>query len=187
MPACLRRPAFSACSAEPFRAGSATAGTTGCCSLWYYGLRGLSLLYLPFAFDLSFYGLSLFCGFYGLDGSPRSRRPCGWRRRHFWRRAWPDHVRVDRRRPPARRRVRGVSLPGVLRTNLGELSRSLHAFRPALPCRRIAAVADDRPQLRQSSTRSGRRGVAVNARAAGWGVRRLWHWTRQEAINCGIE
>jgi sugar phosphate permease len=34
---------------------------------WYYGLRGLSLLYLPFAFDISFYGLSLFALFYGLD------------------------------------------------------------------------------------------------------------------------
>ena len=33
----------------------------------YYGLRGLSLLYLPFSFDLSFYGLSLFAVFYGLD------------------------------------------------------------------------------------------------------------------------
>jgi len=34
---------------------------------WYYGLRGLSLLYLPFAFDMSFVGLSVFCIFYGLD------------------------------------------------------------------------------------------------------------------------
>jgi sugar phosphate permease len=33
----------------------------------YYGLRGLSLLYLPFAFDMSFYGLTLFSVFYGLD------------------------------------------------------------------------------------------------------------------------
>ena len=33
---------------------------------WYYGLRGLSLLYLPFT-DFSFYGLSLFALFYGLD------------------------------------------------------------------------------------------------------------------------
>ncbi|PXW59155.1 MFS transporter [Methylobacterium sp. B4] len=33
---------------------------------WYYGLRGLSLLYLPFS-DFSFYGLSLFAVFYGLD------------------------------------------------------------------------------------------------------------------------
>ncbi|MGY3451875.1 MFS transporter [Bradyrhizobium sp. USDA 4353] len=33
---------------------------------WYYGLRGLSLLFLPFT-DFSFYGLSLFAMFYGLD------------------------------------------------------------------------------------------------------------------------
>ena len=33
---------------------------------WYYGLRGLSLLFLPFS-DFSFYGLSLFAIFYGLD------------------------------------------------------------------------------------------------------------------------
>ena len=33
---------------------------------WYYGLRGLSLLYLPFT-TFTFYGLSLFAVFYGLD------------------------------------------------------------------------------------------------------------------------
>ena len=33
---------------------------------WYYGLRGLSLLFLPMS-DFSFYGLSLFAVFYGLD------------------------------------------------------------------------------------------------------------------------
>jgi sugar phosphate permease len=33
---------------------------------WYYGLRGLSLIYLPFS-DFSFYGLSVFAMFYGLD------------------------------------------------------------------------------------------------------------------------
>ena len=33
---------------------------------WYYGLRGLSLLFLPFS-GFSFYGLSLFAMFYGLD------------------------------------------------------------------------------------------------------------------------
>lgn len=33
---------------------------------FYYGLRGLSLLFLPFS-DFSFYGLSLFAMFYGLD------------------------------------------------------------------------------------------------------------------------
>ena len=39
---------------------------------WYYGLRVLSLLFLPFAFDLGFAGfgfagLALFAAFYGLD------------------------------------------------------------------------------------------------------------------------
>ena len=34
---------------------------------WYYALRGLSLIYLPFSFHYSFYGLSLFAMFYGLD------------------------------------------------------------------------------------------------------------------------
>lgn len=33
---------------------------------WYYGLRGLSLVYLPFS-DFTFYGLSIFAVFYGLD------------------------------------------------------------------------------------------------------------------------
>jgi predicted MFS family arabinose efflux permease len=33
---------------------------------WYYGLRGLSLIYLPYS-EYSFYGLSLFAVFYGLD------------------------------------------------------------------------------------------------------------------------
>ncbi|MCC6473432.1 MAG: MFS transporter [Burkholderiales bacterium] len=33
---------------------------------WYYGLRGLSLLYLPYS-DLSWWGLGLFAVFYGLD------------------------------------------------------------------------------------------------------------------------
>jgi MFS family permease len=33
---------------------------------WYYGLRGLSLIYLPFT-DFTFYGLSFFAIFYGLD------------------------------------------------------------------------------------------------------------------------
>ncbi|RKP43967.1 MFS transporter [Trinickia fusca] len=34
---------------------------------WYYGLRGLSLLYLPHAFGIDFFGLPLFAMFYGLD------------------------------------------------------------------------------------------------------------------------
>lgn len=34
---------------------------------WYYGLRGLSLLYLPYAFGFDFFGLPVFTLFYGLD------------------------------------------------------------------------------------------------------------------------
>jgi sugar phosphate permease len=34
---------------------------------WYYGLRGLSLVFLPYAFDVSIFGLSIFAVFYGLD------------------------------------------------------------------------------------------------------------------------
>jgi len=48
---------------------------------WYYGLRGLSLMYLPFALDLSVSGLSLFAVFYGLDwiatGPPTMRLMSG--------------------------------------------------------------------------------------------------------------
>ncbi|HEV7874083.1 MAG TPA: MFS transporter, partial [Enterovirga sp.] len=33
---------------------------------WYYGLRGLSLIFLPFS-PFSFFGLSIFAVFYGLD------------------------------------------------------------------------------------------------------------------------
>ncbi|NIF74341.1 MFS transporter [Burkholderia sp. Ap-962] len=34
---------------------------------WYYGLRGLSLIYLPHAFGIDFFGLPVFAVFYGLD------------------------------------------------------------------------------------------------------------------------
>ena len=34
---------------------------------WYYGLRGLALIYLPYAFGFSYFGLPVFGLFYGLD------------------------------------------------------------------------------------------------------------------------
>jgi MFS family permease len=34
---------------------------------WYYGLRGLALLFLPFAFGAGIFGLPIFAAFYGLD------------------------------------------------------------------------------------------------------------------------
>jgi predicted MFS family arabinose efflux permease len=34
---------------------------------WYYGLRGIALIFLPHAFGLSYFGLPIFAVFYGLD------------------------------------------------------------------------------------------------------------------------
>lgn len=34
---------------------------------WYYGLRGIALIFLPYAFGLQYYGLTIFAIFYGLD------------------------------------------------------------------------------------------------------------------------
>ena len=34
---------------------------------WYYGLRGVALIFLPYAFGLSYFGLTVFALFYGLD------------------------------------------------------------------------------------------------------------------------
>jgi predicted MFS family arabinose efflux permease len=34
---------------------------------WYYGLRGLALIYLPYAFGYTYFGLPVFALFYGLD------------------------------------------------------------------------------------------------------------------------
>lgn len=34
---------------------------------WYYGLRGIALIFLPHAFGLSYFGLPVFAIFYGLD------------------------------------------------------------------------------------------------------------------------
>ncbi len=34
---------------------------------WYYGLRGIALIYLPFAFNITYFGIPVFALFYGLD------------------------------------------------------------------------------------------------------------------------
>ena len=63
---------------ECFRAGSAISdGTADCFCAATRGPRGLSLLYLPFAFDMSVYGLPLFSIVYGfLTGLPAQLRRC---------------------------------------------------------------------------------------------------------------
>ena len=70
---------------------------------WYYGLRGLSLLFLPFT-DFTFYGLSLFAVFYGLDWIATVPPTVKLAAERLRPRARQPGVRLDVRRPPARRR-----------------------------------------------------------------------------------
>ena len=77
---------------------------------WYYGLRGLSLIYLPFT-DFSVVSLSLFAVFYGLDWVatvPPTVRLSG---RAFGPETRERDLRLDLRRPPARRRHAPPSAP----------------------------------------------------------------------------
>ena len=74
---------------------------------WYYGLRGLSLLYLPFT-DFTFYGLSLFAMFYGLDWIATVPPTVKLTADRFGPRARRHGVRLDLRRPSDRRRQRGL-------------------------------------------------------------------------------
>ena len=74
---------------------------------WYYGLRGLSLLYLPFT-DFSLVGLSLLRRVLRprLGGHRPADRPAHGR--PVRPRARQPHLRLDLRRPPARCRDRGL-------------------------------------------------------------------------------
>jgi hypothetical protein len=67
----------------------------------YYGFRGLSLLYLPFAFDMSIYGLPVFAVVYGLDWIASAPRQCASSRALSVREDW-DHGGVDYRHPSGR-------------------------------------------------------------------------------------
>ena len=128
--ACSPSWACSISSAPSSRAGCPTASTiAGCCS-WYYGLRGLSLLYLPFT-DFSFYGLSLFAVFYGLDWVATVPPTVRLTAERFGPRARQSGVRLDICRPSARRRVRCVRRrPGAHRTVRAICRRSSSPARP---------------------------------------------------------
>ena len=95
---------------------------------WYYGLRGLALMYLPFAFGMSIYGLPLFAVFYGLDWiasvPPTVRllnRVVGTEKTGIMV-AW---ITVD---PPDRRRLGGLSRRRVAQ-RLRHLPRGVHGGR----------------------------------------------------------
>ena len=72
---------------------------------WYYGLRGLSLLFLPFT-DFSFYGLSVFAMFYGLDWIATVPPTVRLTAQRFGPERANHGVRLDLCRPSARRRQR---------------------------------------------------------------------------------
>ena len=74
---------------------------------WYYGLRGLSLLYLPFT-TFTFYGLSLFAVFYGLDWIATVPPTVKLTADRFGRERAGPGLRLGLRRPSARRRDRGL-------------------------------------------------------------------------------
>ncbi len=72
----------------------------------YYGLRGLSLIALPFT-DFSVVGLSAFAVFYGLDWVATVPPTVRLTVERFGAGEGEPHLRLDLRRPPARRRDRG--------------------------------------------------------------------------------
>ena len=87
--------------------------------------------YLPFAFDVSFYGLPLFAVFCGLDWiatvPPTVRLTAQISRRC----AWPDHVRLDRRRAISQLGAAMAAFgAGALRTALGTYLGSLYVRWP---------------------------------------------------------
>ena len=67
----------------------------------YYGLRGLSLIYLPFA-NFTFFGLSLFAVFYGLDWIATVPPTLALANQVFGTKKAPDPVRLDFGQPPDR-------------------------------------------------------------------------------------
>ena len=92
---------------------------------WYYGLRGLSLLALPFVIGSSNLGLIAFVVFYGLDWVATVPPTVAITAQSVRTRARRRRLRLDLRRPPARRsrrrlgRRRGADvvrrLPGRVR------------------------------------------------------------------------
>ena len=59
-PGCWQRWASSISSRRPRRVGFRIASIRASCFVWYYGLRWLSLLFLPYAFGLAVVGLPAF-------------------------------------------------------------------------------------------------------------------------------
>jgi sugar phosphate permease len=132
----------------------------------YYGLRGLSLMLLPYAYGSEYFGLTLFAVFYGLDWVATVRAADGPPERNAVRQApGRHHVRVDRGRAPGGRGDRGLRRrPGAHVVRL--LPDRLHRRRLRLPHRGAdgpghRARTDRRPPARAGVRDLGRgRGLA---------------------------
>ena len=117
---------------------------------FYYGLRGLSLIYLPVS-SFSVVDLSLFAVFYGLDWVATVRRPCVCGRTPSAATHRRD-LRLDLRRPPGRRGDRRLRRR-LHAQGTADLPPALYvAGRPAW----IAGAGDD---ARAAAAQSGGTGV----------------------------
>jgi len=126
-----------------FGAGFPTVTKNRWLLFWYYGLRGLSLLMLPYT-DFSLYGLSIFAVFYGLDwianGAPDSEADGsdvrGGEKGSAGSSGW---IFLAHQMGAADRRLRGRSIPGTCCSAI-----SLLSSRAGVVCIiASAAVADD--------------------------------------------
>ena len=116
---------------------------------WYYGLRGISLLMLPYS-NFSFYGLSLFAVFYGLDWIATVPPTVKTGGPGFRPRTGAAGVRLGVHRPPARRRDRRLG-GGRLPRRAGQLPARLRRRRRDVPAGRVRGAGDAAPGGRGAS------------------------------------
>ena len=124
----------------------------------YYGLRGLSLFYLPFSF-VDFYTMTLFAMFYGLDWFATAVADGADADQHLRPREGRHGLRLGVHRASARRRIgRGRRRPAARR--LRRLHGGLHAVRRAVPRRRHRRAVHRRrarERRKQTAPAGGRR------------------------------
>ena len=132
----------------------------------YYGLRGLSLIYLPFA-DFSFRGLSLFAVFYGLDWIATVPPTLAHRQQRLRHNKGAGDVRLDRGQPQIGAAA-AAFLAGASRSATGSYLESFVVGRFCRPGGRPGG-ADDRARTESGSNRSrlGLADITGPARVAG--------------------